>query len=59
MGKYKLVREKFTVGDGLDTSEIESLRDEMQEWVDNMGGTAWRIPQDTRWQMRQLLNWTE
>ena len=40
MGKYKQVREKFTVGEGLDTSEIESLRDEMQEWVDNMGGTA-------------------
>ena len=40
MGKYKQVKEKFTVDDGLDTSEIESLRGEMQEWVDNMGGTA-------------------
>ena len=40
MGKYKQVLEKFTVDDGLDTSEIESLRDEMREWSDNMGGTA-------------------
>lgn len=40
MGKYKQVSEKFTVEDGLDISEIESLRDEMREWVDNMSGTA-------------------
>ena len=40
MGKYKQVKEKFTVDEGLDTSEIESLRDEMQGWIDNMGGTA-------------------
>ena len=40
MGKYKQIEEEFTVETGLDTSEIESLRDEMQEWVDNMGGTA-------------------
>ena len=49
MGKYKQVKEKFTVDDGLDTSEIESLRDEMQEWVDNMGGTA--LENTSRYQM--------
>ena len=51
MGKYKQVREKFTVGDGLDASEIESLRDEMQEWVDNMSGTA--LENTSRYQMAE------
>ena len=51
MGKYKQVREKFTVGEGLDTSEIESLRDEMQEWVDNMSGTA--LENTSRYQMAE------
>ena len=49
MAKYKQVREEFTVGDGLDTSEIESLRDEMQEWVDNMSGSA--LENTSRYQM--------
>ena len=40
MGKYKRVREKFTVGEGLDITEIGDLRDEMQGWVDNMSGTS-------------------
>jgi len=51
MGKYKQVREKFTVGDGLDASEIGDLRDEMQEWVDNMGGTA--LENTSRYQMAE------
>ena len=51
MGKYKLVMEKFTVDGGLDTTEIESLRDEMQEWVDNMGGTA--LENTSRYQMAE------
>ena len=51
MGKYKQVREKFTVGDGLDASEIESLRDEMQEWVDNMSGTS--LENTSRYQMAE------
>jgi len=51
MGKYKQVKEKFTVDDGLDTSEIEGLRDEMQEWVDNMGGTA--LENTSRYQMAE------
>lgn len=49
MGKYKLVKEKFTVDEGLDVSEIESLRDEMQSWVDNMSGTA--LENTSRYQM--------
>ena len=49
MGKYKRVREKFTVGDGLDITEIEDLRDEMQGWVDNMSGTA--LENTSRYQM--------
>jgi len=49
MGKYKQVTETLTVEDGLDLSEIESLRDEMEEWVDNMGGTA--LENTNRYQM--------
>jgi len=49
LGKYKLVKEKFTVDEGLDVSEIESLRDEMQSWVDNMSGTA--LENTSRYQM--------
>jgi len=51
MGKYKRVREKFTVDEGLDTTEIESLRDEMQGWVDNMSGTA--LENTSRYQMAE------
>jgi iron only hydrogenase large subunit-like protein len=40
MGKYKQVQEEFTVEQGLDISDIESLRDEMTEWRDNMDGTG-------------------
>ena len=40
MGKYKQVPHQFTVGEALDITEIMGLRDEMQEWVDNMSGTA-------------------
>ena len=43
------MRETFTVEEGLDLSEVESLRDEMQEWVDNMGGTA--LENTSRYQM--------
>jgi len=39
MSNYKTVPTEFTVEEGLDTTEIEGLRDEMQEWVDNMSGT--------------------
>ncbi len=31
MGKYKMATQEFTVEQGLDTSDIEALRDEMQE----------------------------
>jgi len=40
MSSYKRVPTEFTVEEALDTLEIEDLRDEMQEWVDNMSGTA-------------------
>ena len=40
MAKYKQVTETFTVADGLDTSEIEELKDEMEIWRSNMDGTA-------------------
>ena len=39
MANYKRILTEFVVEEGLDTLEIEGLRDEMQEWVDNMSGT--------------------
>ena len=51
MGKYKWVPHQFTVGEALDITEIMDLRDEMQEWVDNMSGTA--LENTERYQMAE------
>lgn len=40
MSSYKIIQENYTVEEGLDTMEIQDLRDEMQDWVDNMSGTG-------------------
>ena len=40
MSSYKSVPTEFTIEEALDTTEISDLRDEMQEWVDNMSGTG-------------------
>ena len=51
MGMYKTIRISYTVDEGLDTMEIEDLRDEMQEWVDNMSGTS--LENTSRYEMAE------
>ena len=40
MSSYKSVPTEFTVEDALDVTEITDLQQEMQDWADNMSGTA-------------------
>ncbi len=51
MSNYKSVPTEFTVEEALDTTEIQDLRDEMQEWVDNMSGTA--LENTSRYEMAE------
>lgn len=40
MSKYKVVDREGELESIIDTTDIEALRDEMQEWVSNMSGTG-------------------
>ena len=51
MSSYKSVPTEFTVEEALDTLEIQDLRDEMQEWVDNMSGTG--LENTSRYEMAE------